>query len=268
MNQSMTSLPESLTQASELDVEAIYLGHRIKWNSQLPWQIVDTNPLTILVNNNSCAVLFRHGAVVLFNLHREQRDRFLDELGSLISEPLPKIECETVKIRVDHEQKEGADFETLLLHQVDVARLQLVADVLAKSTIMAYYEQQITAQFDRIEPIAADIHLGWRASHQARVLLKHIGETLLVESRMVGRAEIMDKPELVWENPELDRLYHRLEEEYEISERFEALQHKLGLIMRTADTELNLLHHRRSLRVEWYIVILIVVDILISLFLK
>jgi uncharacterized Rmd1/YagE family protein len=144
-------------------------------------------------------------------------------------------------------------------------RLQIIADVLAKSTIMAYYEPKVAQQFDRIEPLAAELHLGWRASRRSKELLEHIGETLLMESKMVGRAEVVEKPELLWEYPELDRLHARLEDEYELQERYEALERKLGLITRTAETTLSLMHTRSSLRVEWYIVLLIVFEIILTL---
>ena len=63
----------------------------------------------------------------------------------------------------------------------------------------------------------------------------------------------------------MERFYLLLEAEYEISERHIALERKLDLISRTAETLLDLLHSQRSLRVEWYIVILIVVEIVLSL---
>ena len=73
------------------------------------------------------------------------------------------------------------------------------------------------------------------------------------------------KPEVLWEYPGLERFYLSLETEYEIRERHTALERKLDLISRTAETLLDLVHNKRSLRVEWYIVILIVVDIIVSL---
>jgi uncharacterized Rmd1/YagE family protein len=80
---------------------------------------------------------------------------------------------------------------------------------------------------------------------------------------MVGRVEIQDKPELIWDQPELERLYVRLEAEYELRERNSILERKLAIISRTAETTINLLHNRRILRVEWYIVILIVIEVLL-----
>ena len=83
---------------------------------------------------------------------------------------------------------------------------------------------------------------------------------------MVGRVEVSEKPELLWEYPELEKLYVRLEDEFEIRERHLALERKLGIISRTAETLLDLLNNRRSLRVEWYIVLLIVAEILLTLY--
>lgn len=83
---------------------------------------------------------------------------------------------------------------------------------------------------------------------------------------MVGRGEVGDKPELLWERPDLERLFLNLEAEYEIRERQLALERKLTLINDTAGTLLDLLQSKRSLRVEWYIVILIVVEIALTLY--
>src|SRR3569623_1566576 len=96
-------------------------------------------------------------------------------------------------------------------------------------------------------------------------LLRHIGGTLLIQHTTVGRVEVGEKPEILWERPDLERLYVRLEDEYELRERHVALERKLELISRTAETLLNLMQHKRSLRVEWYIVILIMAEIALSL---
>jgi uncharacterized Rmd1/YagE family protein len=45
-----------------------------------------------------------------------------------------------------------------------------------------------------------------------------------------------------------------------------ALERKLELVSRTAETLLDLLQDKRTLRVEWYIVILIVVEIVLTLY--
>jgi uncharacterized Rmd1/YagE family protein len=82
----------------------------------------------------------------------------------------------------------------------------------------------------------------------------------------VGRVEVGEKPEITWDDPDLDRLYEHLAAEYELRERDRALTRKLELASHTVETYLNLLQNRQNLRVEWYIVILIVVEIAIVLY--
>jgi uncharacterized Rmd1/YagE family protein len=83
---------------------------------------------------------------------------------------------------------------------------------------------------------------------------------------MVGRVAVSDKPDVLWDRPELERLYARLTDEFEIPDRYEAVESKLDLIGRTIQTAVNLVQSRRSLRVEWYIVILIVFEIILTLY--
>jgi uncharacterized Rmd1/YagE family protein len=71
---------------------------------------------------------------------------------------------------------------------------------------------------------------------------------------------------VLWELPGLTRLFSRLEDEYEVAERRLALDRKLELIARTVATLVDLLQNKRALRVEWYIVVLIVIEIFLSLY--
>jgi uncharacterized Rmd1/YagE family protein len=132
--------------------------------------------------------------------------------------------------------------------------------------MLGHYEDHIAQTFDRVEPLAAQLERQGHARQHMRELTRQIGTTLLSLHRMVGRAEVGEKPEPLWEYPELERLYLRLESEYEIRERQLALERKLEVISRTVETLLDLLQARRTLRVEWYIVLLIVVEILLTLY--
>jgi len=144
-------------------------------------------------------------------------------------------------------------------------RLQIVANVLSKSLILSHYETRIADAFDQIEPLAARLQRSGRTGSQAKRLLQQIGGVLLTQHRMVGRVEMQEKPDVLWDHPELERLYARLEDEYELAERGLALERKLALINDTVGAVLDLIQDQRSLRLEWYIVGLIVIEILLTL---
>jgi uncharacterized Rmd1/YagE family protein len=124
----------------------------------------------------------------------------------------------------------------------------------------------MAAAFDLVEPLARGLETPRGGGRRLKELLRHIGGALLVQHKMIGRVEIQDKPDLLWDHPELERLYLRLENEYELAERSTVLERKLSLINRTAETALNLLQNRSMLRVEWYIVFLIVFEVLLYVY--
>jgi uncharacterized Rmd1/YagE family protein len=195
-----------------------------------------------------------------------QEAAFLEDLAPFVAEPLVQPETEALDIVVDPTRPEGLDQTGLAVPEADLARLQVVADILAKSVLLAEQEARVASAFDRIEPLAEQLQRQGRGTRSNQELIRYIGEMLLIQHRTVGRAEVGDKPDILWERTDLERLFQRLDAEYELGERRQALQLKLELIGDTAQTLLDLLQNRRSLRVEWYIVILIVVEIALTLY--
>jgi uncharacterized Rmd1/YagE family protein len=247
-------------------VRALLIGDRIDLRSLEGAERLGSDPVTVPAGACGMAAIFRYGAVVLFNATPPEEDAFLQHLRPLVQQPYDRPETETLDVAVDPAVPEGLVGGRLNLSDDGIERLQLLANVLSKSTVLAKYESIISRSFDLVEPFASHLERGSRSSRGARDLLRHIGTTLLSEHDMVGRVEVVDKPEILWEHPELERFYLRLQDEFEIAERHLALEQKLALVARTAHTVLEVFQGRRSLRVEWYIVILIVLEILLSLY--
>lgn len=226
---------------------------------------LSTTPLAIPAGERGMAVLFRYGAVVLFNLQIVEEAAFLHSLQSVIGDSFDETEREEAQIVADANGDEAVDGTGVIrLHEVTADRLLIIADVLAKSVSLAWDENRVARVFDRTEPVAEALRRD--RGGRARQLVDHISDVLITQHRMVGRVEVTEKPELLWDRPQLGRLYLRLQEEYELPERDRALTRKLDLIAQTASTALGLLQARRSYRVEWYIVLLIVVEIVLTLY--
>ena len=219
------------------------------------------------LDGGGLAMLFRYGAVVFFQASPAAITEYLRQIGPHVRQPFTAAEQETeiFEIRVDPAGKEAVEGSVLVLAEATLERLQLVADILAKSVSLAHHERSIQRQFERIEPFAANLDHWGRGGRAARELLQHLGTALLAEHRVVAGAQVDDSPELLWDHPELERIWARLRDEFEIRERYAALHAKLALISRTAETALELMQNRRSLRVEWAIVGLIVFEIAITL---
>ncbi len=269
MGSAAPASPSPLDHRDRLSARARLLGSRIQLRALVQSESLQTlaaYPLTLSLGGERVAVLFRFGAVVCFGAESAEETQLLAQLAPLVSEPLPVPEAEHLDMRIDPGGQDLLENGELVMPDRDLTRLQVVADVLAKSVLLASYETGIAQIFDRIEPLAEHLQRHGRGSHRARELLRHIGATLQIQHRMVGRAEVGEKPETLWDRPDLERLFLRLEKEYEIRDRQLALERKLQVVGDTVETLLDLLQTNRSLRVEWYIVILIVVEIVLTLY--
>ncbi|HSD41396.1 MAG TPA: RMD1 family protein [Burkholderiales bacterium] len=252
--------------ADAFRARALLLAARLELRSWPNEEILARMPLTVHVPGGGAAVLFRYGVAVLFGASTEAEQALRDRLAPLMAHPYQTAEVEELEVRVDATRAEGLQEGVLVVQAGSAEQLQLIADVLSKSAMLGHYETRLAGDFDRIEPLALRLEREGRIGGGIREHLKRIGALLLIEHRMVGRAEIGDKPELLWDHPTLERLYALLEAEFEVSERLAAIERKLDLVARTVRTLVDLINTKHALRVEWYIVVLIMADILLTLY--
>jgi uncharacterized Rmd1/YagE family protein len=253
--------------SKSLPARAWFLGTRIDLR-ELP-RVGDSvsGPVILRVGQDGYGMIFRFGVVVTFGLSRAEESEVLAGLKDTVRNGFPVPEEEDVTLLIDPQGLERLDGQgRLSLREPSVGRLQVVAHVLAKSCVLSYYERSVAHVFDPVEQLAERLTHGLGPARGKHDILKQIGTALSILTRTVGRVEVTEKPEIVWDDPELDRLYERLATEYELRDRDRALSRKLDLISRTAETYLDLINARQTLRVEWYIVILIVMEIVLSLY--
>ena len=246
-------------------VRALLLGERLDTRALERDQPLGVAPLIVEIPGGDAAVLFRYGAVVLFGPPSAALDDFVAGLRPLVTAALPVPERDDARLLIRPDAEQHVDLAgNIFLREKTTESLQVVADILAKGLVLSHYETRIADIFDGIEPLAATLREKGRAGARSKELLRHIGDVLLIQQKMVGRVETGEKPELLWDHPELERLYVRLAEEYELRDRDRALDRKLDVISRTVETLLGLVQTRSSLRVEWYIVLLIVAELLLT----
>ncbi|MBS1122460.1 MAG: hypothetical protein H6Q90_4688 [Deltaproteobacteria bacterium] len=249
---------------TQFEVRALNIADRIDVRGIEP-RLSSQLPVTVAVGQAGCAMLFRSGAVVFFGVDALAQERFVSDLAPRMLGRYASPESERANIRIG--AADAVDPDALILREASIERLQVVAEILAKSVVLARNEQEIGVAFSAVEPLAQEMKRSPRKLPlRHRDLVRHIGEAMLVEHQLVDRAEVLEKPELLWDRPDLDRFYARLEDEYEIRERHLVLESKLALVSTAARTMLELNQAQRSLNVEYYIVALILFEIVLALY--
>jgi len=209
-------------------------------------------------------VVFRYGAVVLIGLQEAEEKSVLDKIAPEKAH-LGSPEEERIGIEVRPEQEEGLAINGVIqVKELTVAHVLVLADILAKSVALARYEKEIASVFDTIEPAATTLAVSGRIPKDRKAMFQLIGSALLAQHRVSGRIAFAEKPEILWEHPELERFYARLEDEFEIVERGTLLNGKMTVLGSVAETFTDMMDTARSARLELLIVILIVAELIIA----
>jgi uncharacterized Rmd1/YagE family protein len=247
-----------------LIARALLIGERIDTAGLERDDVLATNPTAFRAGKSGIVALFRYGVAVMIGLSTLEEDEVLRQLDGRIVGLLPRREEEWTRIEIVPDKDEQVTPSgTIVLKALTTEHALLIADALATSVILANDERNVAAVFDVIEPLARQLAEHGRRPAGRRAILKHIGNALLVQQRVSGLVAVAEKPDVLWERPDLERLYARLEDEYELKERADLLTRKLTVISNTAQALADIIDTERSLRLEALIVILILLEILI-----
>jgi uncharacterized Rmd1/YagE family protein len=261
----MNPMSDSNPPGSRRKVRAVLLGDRIDTSGLERTDVVSTTPLAFRAGHDGVVTVFRYGVVVLFGMSVLEEDEVLRGLRERVVRPIAHRDDESATVEIAPDKDEQIlPGGPILLRAITPEHILVVADALAKSVVLARDEREVSSVIEVVEPFARQLAEKGRTPGGRIAILKHIGNALLVQHRLSGRVAVADKPDVVWDRPDLDRLYARLEDEYELKERADALSRKLAVISETAEVLTDMIDTKRSLRLEFIIVVLILFEIVIT----
>lgn len=262
-----TILPsETVDGGGVVRAHARLLGERINTAGFEGEAVISATPLGLKVGSDGLALLFRYGAVVMIGLTPAEEAAFLRRLEGRISGSFDPAEDETLLIRIRPDEDEAVTPQGMIqLREASAERFSVIADVLAKSVALARAEREVAAVYEQVEPLTRSLTVTGAPPASRRSFLQVMGSALTVQHRVSGRVAVREKPDSLWERPDLERLYGRLEDEFELVERAEVLDRNLQVVGATATAMIDLQDTARSQRLELMVVVLILIEIVLSL---
>jgi uncharacterized Rmd1/YagE family protein len=258
-------MAEDQALGSRRRVKALLLSDRIDTANLEHNGVVSTAPLTFKFGSEGFVTLFRYGVAVISGLSAAEERQVLSSLRPRLIRPVNPVEEEAALIEIAPDRDEQIlPGGPIMLRTMTPEHLIVIADALSKSVVLARDEREVAAVFELTEPFARQLAERGSAGASRRAILKQIGNALLVQHRLSGRVAVAEKPDVVWDRADLDRLYARLDDEYELQERAEALTRKLTVVAETAEVLTDIIDTRRSLRLEIIVVVLIAVELIFA----
>jgi len=204
---------------------------------------------------------FSYGAVVFWGLTHEEEKRFLHDLKEYERDPNPRTEDEFTYIYGDTMKIEE---DEIILQDKDTLPKLAVSHGIAQSVKLNVFEDRIFRTYEATKWLPADLSSKGKISLSRKAISKKMGELFIERNTININTEILDTPEFFWEYPELEAFYRKTAHYLDVSKRADVLNRRLNVIHELFEILRNELNHQYSSRLEWTIIILIVIEVVLA----
>jgi uncharacterized Rmd1/YagE family protein len=205
------------------------------------------------------------GAVVFWNVPPARRDAELARLHRI----LPGLTAEVQRDDYEVVEDAGAAIElragALIVDRLSVERAGVIALTVGQSAAMRYYERIVAGLFARTTSLVAAMERRGTVPLATRRLHRFIAEAIGTRSEVLSILHLLDKPDAVWNDPAIDLIYADLRAEFDLGDRYRALEQKLRSVQESLELVLDVARDRRLVLLELAVIVLIVGELVLTL---
>jgi uncharacterized Rmd1/YagE family protein len=151
------------------------------------------------------------------------------------------------------------DNDKITLKEYSRISLIIIAHVISQSVALELYEQKLFDYYERSRHLVdtSDTYSIFKRTRLARFAK----QLVLIRHDMLIDLLLLDKPNILWDNEDAERLYNSLAYSLDLKDRFEIVEYKLNSIKDDIVMVMDLTNHNHSSFLEWIIIVLIAVEI-------
>lgn len=253
---------------AKYNVEALYAGESIDLKKiqeglkQYNFLNRD-HPLALRVLKDQYLVLTKFGVVIFWNIAEKFKQQLLKEISPYVKSKKPTYFYQEKTKVLAGMGTERVLFNRIYLDEISVEKIKIISFVLSQSVALNRYEEEIETNLVGLEAIMSKLKTEGRVFPKEKELLKRIGDIFLVKQTAVTHLSLFDKPDDVWESPELEKLYNRLNTELELQDRFDVLDEKMDFLSENTRMLMDFISQKRGNFLEVVVIWLIVVEIIL-----
>ena len=208
--------------------------------------------------------IYPFGAIVFRDVAPAERDRELARLRLARPRLTDTTVIEDLIVREDPEGGATVAAGILTIDRLSPERGSVIALTVAQSAAMEYYEGIVEEMFMSTGRLVNRLESRGSVSLRTRPLHRFIGAAVSTRNEVLAILHLLDKPDEAWDDPVMDRIYDELRAEFDLGDRYEALELKLRSVQEALELVLDVARDRRLVLLEATVVLLIVLEIVLS----
>ena len=245
--------------ADHIDIKAYRLSNRegllFSTSGELYYQLDDSKYL----------YLFNYGAVVMLNLNVEERSNELNKIKNYVRNSWIHHHEDVLEVHLSRKEVLKSTFDVLTINRFDHEVNKIIMLNLAQSVTLDYYNRETQLLLGEIKSHTDKMQQKGIIQLNQKNALKFIGKGLNTKNSIAENLYIIDTPYTAWEDEYIDRLHKSLTVHFELGQRYRSIENTLRIIDDNLSVFMSYNHHRESSRLEWIIIILIIIEVVDTL---
>ena len=230
---------------------------------QLPWQLLfqDSDELYYKSSEQKFVYIFQYGMVSFFNMSETEIEAVLNDLQPFCTTYFSEKHSESLEVIIEPNNL-NVQFDSVILPNLDEEMIRLVMLNTSQSVALSSYSE-ITEEllFETTEHTLYLEEKG-KLDISGNKLKRFIGKVLNIKNKISENLYIFDSPEITWENEQLNKLNQDLKQSFDLKDRYRLIHDRIEIIKENLELFKDIMDHKESSRLEWIIIILIVIEVI------
>lgn len=205
--------------------------------------------------------IFDYGSIVFFNVDHMNQTRIITSIREILDLETWELMTESFDIEVNAEKPYEIVFDRIIIRELNTHIVQILMLNIAQSVALDFYTEQSNTLLDQTNQLSLALEEKGKFSIKGKNLLRYIGRTLNLKSKIAQNLYIFDSPDITWDNQFLNTLNNDLGRELDIKIRHRSLQENLNTVRENLEIFQNISQHYHSSFLEWIVIVLIAVEI-------
>lgn len=198
--------------------------------------------------------LFDYGTVVIWGMTPAQEIRFLTDVSkfatSILSPEDTQVENFNFYYARDYQARIYNDFISLRDPRNYMIKLA-ISHALSQSVKTSLFEDLVSETISATAPLPAQIAQTGSVNLTRRQINMQIGELFILRINIHLQGSVLDSPELMWAEPQLEPVYQAVRSYLEMDQRVGLLTERLDVIADLLAVLKDQLSHRHGEYLEW-----------------
>lgn len=220
----------------------------------------DNDELFYQLENDKYIYMFKYGIACFFNFSQKDIDAVKRKITPALKDKATStLFSETVNITM-HAKDTIIDFDGIQLEDNNPEKIRLIMLNLSQSVALNYYYSITEQLLEDTRRHTNILEEKGKLNINGKKLKRYIGKVLNIKNKISENLYIFESHEVASDDKALNALNIKLKSKFDLIDRHHIIHHHIDIVKENLDLFKDIMFHKESSKLEWIIIILIVIE--------